>query len=171
VTQAAITASEWTGRARALESEGWNLMDLCGIDWLGVAKRRPRLEIVVQLLRTDSKERTTLHVSADGDPPTIPSVSAIWPTANFMEREAFDMFGIMFEGHPDLKRILMPDEWEGYPLRKDYGVGKVPVEFTPQPFLQVDAPGQRPRSEDAGVAVDRLGQAQGIETRKWGQKQ
>jgi NADH:ubiquinone oxidoreductase subunit C len=101
-----------------------------------------------------------LHVAAEGEPPTIPSVVERWPGADFMEREAFDMFGIVFDGHPNLTRILMPDEWEGHPLRKDYGVGKVPVEFTPQPFLQIDTPGQAPDGGESGVDLDRLGQPQ-----------
>jgi NADH:ubiquinone oxidoreductase subunit C len=88
----------------------------------------------------------------------VPSVTEVWPTAAFMEREAYDLFGIVFDGHPRLARILMPDDWEGHPLRKDYGVGKVPVEFVPQPLLQVQAPGQSPRPAEAGVDADRLGQ-------------
>ena len=68
-------------------------------------------------------------VGVDGEPPAVPSVTGIWPGANWFEREAYDMFGIVFEGHPNLTRILMPDEWEGHPLRKDYSVGKVPVEY------------------------------------------
>ncbi len=130
-----------------------------------------RFEIAVQLIHMENEERKSLHVVASGDPPAIPSVTDVWPGSNFMEREAFDMFGIVFEGHPELKRILMPDEWEGYPLRKDYGVGKVAVEFVAQPFLQIDAPGQGPDSEEAKVEVDRLGQVKGVAPRKWGQKQ
>jgi NADH:ubiquinone oxidoreductase subunit C len=61
--------------------------------------------------------------------PRVASLVPIWPGANFAEREAYDMFGVTFEGHPDLTRILMPDEWEGHPLRKDFGVGSVPVQF------------------------------------------
>jgi NADH:ubiquinone oxidoreductase subunit C len=113
---------------------------------------------VVQLINHDRKERRTIHVVARDDPPTVPSVTDVWPTAGFMEREAFDMFGIRFEGHEGLKRLLMPDDWEGYPLRKDYGVGKVPVEFVGQPMLQIDAPGQSPGGREARREVDSLGQ-------------
>lgn len=153
-----LGADQWIARARAMKAEGWRALDLCGVDRLGLQHDRERFEIVVQLLNMERKERVVIHVAASGDPPTVPSVVEVWPTVDFMEREAFDLFGIRFEGHPNLTRILMPDEWEGHPLRKDYGVGKVPVEFVPQPFLQIDAPGQSTTSEAAGRRVDHLGQ-------------
>jgi NADH-quinone oxidoreductase subunit C len=153
-----LTAREWGERAPVLVDEGWWLADLCGLDRLSLGDGA-RFEVVVQLLHRERKERRTLHVAAEGDSPTVPSVTSVWPSASFMERETFDLFGIGFEGHPNLTRIFMPDEWEGHPLRKDYGVGKVPVEFIPQPFLQIDAPGQSPESGEARGEVDRLGQA------------
>lgn len=152
------SSGEWAERARALKAEGWQLMDLAGLDRLRLAPGDPRFEIVVQLINHETKERRTVHVPADGDPPMIPSITEVWPTANFMEREAFDLFGIAFDGHPNLTRILMPDEWEGHPLRKDYGVGKVPVEFIEQPLLQIDGPGQAPNARDGASHLDHLGQ-------------
>lgn len=161
-----LTADNWKERAESLKSEGWLLTDLCGVDRLGLGGDT-RFEIAVQLLHQGNKERKTLHVYAQGDPPSIPSVVSVWPTADFMEREAYDMFGIEFADHPNLTRILMPEEWEGHPLRRDYGVGKVAIEFAPQPFLQIDAPGQAPDSIEAGRDVDRLGQS-GRPTRELG---
>lgn len=155
-----IRSAEWSERARALKEEGWTLSDLCGLDRMHLG-HDARFGIVVQLLHRDKKERQSLHVPAEGDPPTIPSVCELWPGANFFEREAYDMFGIHFDGHPNLTRILMPDEWEGHPLRKDYSVGKVPVDFVRQPLIQVNAPGQSPEPGEAGARTDRLGQAVG----------
>jgi NADH:ubiquinone oxidoreductase subunit C len=182
-----IRGGEWAQRAASLKDGGWWLADLCGVDRLGLegghgfrrgvaggprasdkgggetaapaGREGARFEVVCQFLHHERRERTIVHVSAEGDPPTVPSIVELWPGANFMEREAFDMFGIRFEGHPHLTRILMPDEWEGHPLRKDYGVGKVPVEFAPQPFLQIETPGQAPSSAEAGAGVDEFGQA------------
>jgi NADH:ubiquinone oxidoreductase subunit C len=119
-----------------------------------------RFEIVAQFLHHERRDRTMVHVAANGEPPKVPSVVELWPSADFMEREAFDLMGIVFDGHPNLKRIMLPDEWEGHPLRKDYGVGKIPIEFIPQPFLQFDSPNQQPNSPESGVTVDRLGQAE-----------
>jgi NADH-quinone oxidoreductase subunit C len=80
----------------------------------------PRFEVNYHMMSIDRKERLRLKVRLPGNDAVIASVTPVWPTANWHEREAFDLFGIRFEGHPDLRRILMPDDWEGYPLRKDY---------------------------------------------------
>jgi NADH-quinone oxidoreductase subunit C len=80
----------------------------------------PRFEINYHLLSFDLAKRLRLKVRLAGSDPVIASVIPVWPTANWHERENFDLFGIRFEGHPDLSRILLPDDWEGYPLRKDY---------------------------------------------------
>lgn len=82
----------------------------------------PRFEINYHLLSIEHRARLRLKVRLAGNDPNILSVTPVWPTANWHERENFDLFGIRFEGHPDLTRILMPDDWEGYPLRKDYPV-------------------------------------------------
>jgi NADH-quinone oxidoreductase subunit C len=152
------TSENWPERAAELKTEGWCFLDLCGVDRLGLGGPK-RFEIVCQFIHYKKKERRALHVLAGGDPPTVPSITPLWPAASFYEREAYDMFGIEFEGHPNLTRILMPDEWEGWPLRRDYGVGKVTIEFTPQPFLQIDTPGQGPDQGSAQEEVDALGQA------------
>jgi NADH-quinone oxidoreductase subunit C len=80
----------------------------------------PRFELNYQLLSLERKERIRLRVKLPGNDPRIASVTPLRPTANWLEREIFDLFGIHFEGHPYLKRIVMPDDWQGYPLRKDY---------------------------------------------------
>ena len=152
-----IQAGEWRERAGALHADGWHLLGYCGLDRLSLGD--PRFEMVAILLNRETKERRLVHVAAEGEPPTLPSIVDLWPTADWMEREAYDMFGIVFEGHPALTRILMPDEWEGHPLRKDYGVGKIPIDFRPQPLLQIDSPGQAPDTGEAARSVDHLGQA------------
>lgn len=84
--------------------------------------RDPRFEMAYHLLSMQRKERVRLKVKLDGEDPVIESITPVWPAANFFEREVFDLFGIRFLGHPYLRRIMMPEDWEGHPLRKDYPV-------------------------------------------------
>ena len=95
------------------------LSDLTCVDWY---PSEPRFEVVYHLLSIPRKERVRLKARLDGSSAAIESVTPVWPSANFYEREVFDLFGIRFTGHPNLKRIMMPDDWEGHPLRKDYPV-------------------------------------------------
>jgi NADH-quinone oxidoreductase subunit C len=103
------------------------LENLCGVDYLG---RQPRFEVVYNLVALPSARRVCLKVGAPEDDPRVPSVTSVWPTANYHEREAYDLLGIVFDGHPALSRILMPDDWVGHPLRKDHPLGDEEVAFT-----------------------------------------
>jgi NADH-quinone oxidoreductase subunit C len=96
------------------------LTDVTAVDW---PKREKRFDVVLNLYSFAKNERLRLKAHAS-ETESVPSVTSVWPTANWLEREAFDMFGIRFEGHPNLKRILLPDEWQGHPLRKDYDILK-----------------------------------------------
>jgi NADH-quinone oxidoreductase subunit C len=115
-------------------------VDLCGVDYLehldralpqGVA--RTRFEVVVNLLSLSKRQRVRVRVQAGDDEPEVDSLFVLYPGTEAMEREAFDLYGVLFTNHPDLTRILMPEEWEGHPLRKDYGSGRVPVQFKEAP--------------------------------------
>ncbi|HEV7966823.1 MAG TPA: NADH-quinone oxidoreductase subunit C [Candidatus Acidoferrales bacterium] len=94
------------------------LSDLTAVDW---PKREKRFDIVLNMYSFEKNERLRLKAQSTAEE-RVPSVQGIWSTANWMEREVYDMFGVIFEGHPDLKRILLPDEWQGFPLRKDYDI-------------------------------------------------
>jgi NADH-quinone oxidoreductase subunit C len=114
--------------------------DLCAVDYLTHPGRslpdgvKPeRFEVVVNLLSLSMRQRVRIRVQAPESDPTVDSITDVYPGADAMEREAFDLVGILFAGHPDMTRILMPEEWEGHPLRKDYGVGRVPVQFKEAP--------------------------------------
>ncbi len=89
----------------------------------------PRYDVVVGLLSLRHNLRLRILVGVDGDVPSAPSITGVYPGANFYEREVYDLFGIDFTGHPDLTRIMLPDDWEGHPLRKDTPVGSVPIQF------------------------------------------
>jgi NADH-quinone oxidoreductase subunit C len=116
------------------------LMDVSGVDFLrfeGGASRQPgepRYDVNYHLLNLEDQIRVRIKVQLpDSETPRVPSVTGVWPGAEWHEREVYDFFGIVFDGHPDLRRILMPDEWIGHPLRKDYPVGGVPVEYKIEP--------------------------------------
>jgi NADH-quinone oxidoreductase subunit C len=95
------------------------LSDITGVDHFPI---EPRFDLNYHLLSFTRRERLRLKVRIAGGDPVASSVVNVWPAANWHEREIFDLFGVRFEGHPDLARILMPDDWEGHPLRKDYPV-------------------------------------------------
>jgi NADH-quinone oxidoreductase subunit C len=88
-----------------------------------------RFEIVVNLTAIATRDRIRVRVQVPESDPLIASLFDLWPGTEAMEREVFDMFGISFDGHPDLTRILMPEDWDGHPLRKDYSIGRIPVQF------------------------------------------
>lgn len=95
------------------------LSDITAVDRFPM---EPRFEVNYQLLSMQRRDRVRIKVRVSGSDTVLPTVTGVWPTANWHEREVFDLFGIRFEGHPDLRRILMPEDWEGHPLRKDYPV-------------------------------------------------
>lgn len=123
-----------SGLAEAAREAGFEMcVDITVADYLG---RRPdRFELVVNLLSVSRNRRLRILAALPEKDPTAPSLTSVYPGANFLEREAYDMFGVRFDGHPDLTRILMPDDWEGHPLRKDFAVGEVPVQFKEAPSV------------------------------------
>jgi NADH-quinone oxidoreductase subunit C len=101
------------------------LAELTAVDWW---PREPRFEVVYILVSVEHRLRLRVKVRLQGDDARIGTVSGVWPAANWLEREVWDLFGIVFDAHPDPRRLLMPEDWEGYPLRKDYTVQiKMPV--------------------------------------------
>lgn len=106
--------------AQAAKDAGYNFLeDVTAIDWYPA---EPRFQVAYSILSMGLKQRIRLNARVSGDDPRIDSITPIWPGANFYEREVFDLFGIHFSGHPHLTRIMMPDNWNGHPLRKDYPV-------------------------------------------------
>ena len=113
------------------------LIDLTAVDYLSYAAPRAlpagvdaqRFEVVVQLINHESGERIRIRVQVPADETVVASLFDLWPGSEALEREVFDMFGIEFADHPDMSRILMPEDWVGHPLRKDYAVGSIPVQF------------------------------------------
>lgn len=131
-----VTSSDYISVIQQLYAEGFTMcVDLTAVDYLLHPSRTvpsdvtaQRFEVVVNLLSISKHERMRVRLQvAEGE--SIPSLFDIHPSTEAMEREVFDMFGISFDGHPDLTRILMPEDWDGHPLRKDYSQGRIPVQF------------------------------------------
>jgi NADH-quinone oxidoreductase subunit C len=103
------------------------LMSVHGVDY---HPEEPRLGVHYELLDMEAVDRLTVRLRVPLDNPHVPSVTPSWPTANHQEREVYDMFGVVFDGHPDMRRILMPEDYEGHPQRRDFPIGGEPVLFT-----------------------------------------
>ena len=111
-----------------LRAKGFTfLVSVHGVDYF---PEEPRLGVHYELLDMERVDRVTVKLRVHTDAPTVPSVTPAWPTADHQEREVYDMFGVIFDGHPDLRRILMPEDYEGFPQRRDFPIGGEPVLFT-----------------------------------------
>ncbi len=115
-----VAPREIRAACAAVQAAGYNFFeDMTAVDWHPLA---PRFQLSYHILSFAMKERIRLRVMLDEAEPSVDSITPVWAGANYFEREVFDLFGIHFANHPDLRRIMMPDDWEGYPLRKDYPV-------------------------------------------------
>ncbi len=128
-----VAADDIRTAMAALKEDGFRMLTfLTCVDHLADGSRAwpARYEIVYELRNLETRDQIRVRAYVDGDPPRIDSVQDLFPPANWDERETYDMFGIVFNDHPDLTRILMPDDWVGHPLRRDYPVGGEVVEFS-----------------------------------------
>jgi NADH-quinone oxidoreductase subunit C len=133
------TAEQYLDLVRALRDEHgyWVCLDVIGVDYLGYGAPRElppgiepqRFEVVVLLMNATDRSRIRVRLQVPDDDPIAPSLFDAHPGTEAPEREVYDLFGIRFDGHPDLTRILMPEDWDGHPLRKDYAIGAIPVQF------------------------------------------
>ncbi len=115
-----VAPEQISAACATLRSAGYNFFeDMTAVDWFPLS---PRYQLSYHLLSHGRKERIRLRVMIDDPDPAIETITGVWPSANYYEREVFDLFGVHFEGHPNLRRIMLPDDWKGHPLRKDYPV-------------------------------------------------
>lgn len=132
------TRENYVATLKALVDDSFVLCsDLTAVDYSTYASRigKPaeRFEVVLNLISLERRERIRVRVAVPEGDATLPSAFDLYPGTEAMEREVFDMFGITFTGHPDPSRILMPEDWNGHPLRKDYAIGRIPVQFKGSP--------------------------------------
>ena len=135
------TREQYFALVESFKNDGFEMcVDVCAVDYLEHAERAlpdgvvaTRFEVVTNLLSLSKRLRVRIRVQAGTDEPEVDSLFGLYPGTEALEREAFDLMGVLFTNHPDLTRILMPEEWEGHPLRKDYGSGRVPVQFKESP--------------------------------------
>ena len=124
-----VVADDLVDFASAARDAGFTMfIDVTAVDYHR-QRPEPRFELIVSLMSLDANLRLRILVGLASDSTVVPSITGVYPGASFFEREVYDMFGITFTDHPGLTRILMPDDWEGHPLRKDSPVGSVPVQF------------------------------------------
>jgi NADH-quinone oxidoreductase subunit C len=136
-----VPRDQYSKVVKALLADGYEMAsDLTAVDYLQVPSRplpagvvAERFEVVVNLLSLKDRQRLRVRVQVPESDATIPTLFDMYPGTEAMEREVYDMFGIVFTDHPDLSRILMPEDWDGHPLRKDYEVGRIPVQFKGAP--------------------------------------
>jgi NADH-quinone oxidoreductase subunit C len=115
-----ITTEEIRAAVITVQAAGYNFFeDMTAVDWFPSS---PRFQLSYHILSHSYKERIRLRVLLEDADPSVETITSVWPAANYYEREVFDLFGIRFDGHPNLRRIMMPDDWQGHPLRKDYPV-------------------------------------------------
>ena len=159
-----VTPAELRARMHALKAEGFAmLLDIGGVDYLDrplrfevvyhVMSLAPRMATLAEVGRP---ARRRILVAVGGETPTVPSIADIWPSANWAEREIYDLFGVIFSDHPDLRRIQMPTEWEGHPLRKDYPVRGPAAEATPLPNFasKSNVPASTPATGRVAAALE-----------------
>lgn len=131
-------STDWQRLALDLLEDGWDMcIDLTAVDYSAHEGRRDvpagvspeRFEVVASFLSYGRRERLRARAQVAESDPSIDSLYEVYPGTDYLEREVYDLFGIVFTGHPDLSRILMPEHWEGHPLRKDFSIGSIPVQF------------------------------------------
>ena len=133
-----VASDAWFDTAVELFADGWNMcVDVTAVDYLAFAGRRDlpagvtaeRFEVVASFISHAKRDRIRARAQVPADDLSIASLYSLYPGTDYLEREIFDLFGITFTDHPDMSRILMPESWQGHPLRKDYAVGAIPVQF------------------------------------------